>query len=120
MTSSEATATTARDAIAGVLADFAFDHWPEGMRPGDGDPDWECPWEMNELNWYGFADAVLSLLTGHGVRLLCGSEYREPLGGWATCSLPAFHEGDHDGDDYAWSDADAWSPDDDGSSGPQS
>lgn len=109
------TAIHLRDSIAGAMADYAAEHFPRGMRPGDSDPDWECPWEMNELGWPGFADAVLSLLMGRGVRLLCGAEYREPLGSWAACALPALHDGDHDGDDYTWTDADSWTPPENGS-----
>lgn len=55
------TADALQERIAEALVDAAHDQYPEGMRPGDNE-DCGCPWGIGEIDWLGFADAVLAVL----------------------------------------------------------
>lgn len=47
---------------------------------------------------------------GDGVRILCGSIYQDPIGGWWDCDLRFRHAGDHESTEYRWADDEAWAP----------
>lgn len=55
------TADALQERIAEALVDAAHDQYPKGMRPGDNE-DCGCPWGIGEIDWLGFANAVLAVL----------------------------------------------------------